>query len=241
MPERKSDAYHVTFSLVSELETSLRKEMADLYLEYYEGTSLKQFYRDLLSKTEVLLLYHSRILVGFSTIDYFTREWEQKRVRVVYSGDTIVHPGHWGQKILSFRWIERMGQVKRQQPEVPLYWFLIVKGHRTYRFLPAFAREFHPDERRAHSYLKGLSDFLAYEKFGETYNLTTGVVEFKKSRGHLADTIARPTPRELARADVRFFLTQNPGYLHGHELVCLCELQSENLKPMARRLFLKGV
>lgn len=241
MLEKKSDAYHVTFRPVSELEGPLRMAMANLYLAYYEGTSPKRFYRDLISKTEALLLYYSGILVGFSTIDYFTRQWGHTRIQVVYSGDTIVHPDHWGQKVLAFRWIERMGQLKRQQPEMPLYWFLIVKGHRTYRFLPAFARKFHPGERRTHSDLKGLSDFLAHEKFGKTYNPATGVVEFKKSRGHLANTIARPTPRELARSDVRFFLKQNPGYLRGHELVCLCELQSENLKPMARRLFLKGV
>ena len=34
-----------------------------------------------------------------------------------------------------------------QLPEQPLYWFLIVKGHRTYRYLSAFSVDFHPHWR----------------------------------------------------------------------------------------------
>lgn len=240
MAKKNFGAYQVLFRPVADLEGPLRKEMADLYLSHYEGTVRNQFFRDLLSKTESLLLYHSGTLVGFSTIDYHLRKWRQTPIRVVYSGDTIVHPDHWGQQAMAFRWIERMGQVKRRQPETPLYWFLIVKGHRTYRFLPAFAREFHPGGKTARPDLKELSDSLATEKFGKDYNSTTGVVEFTKSRGHLAKAIARPTPREITKADVQFFLKRNPGYQRGHELVCLCELKPENLKPLARRLFLKA-
>jgi hypothetical protein len=231
--------YQSIFRPVTDLELPLRRAMANLYLSHFDGTFQKQFFRDLFSKTEALLLYYSGNLVGFSTIEYYPIIWGQTLIRVVYSGDTIVHPNHWGQQVMAFRWIERMGQVKRQQPEVPLYWFLIVKGHRTYRFLPAFAREFHPGENMARPDLKDLSDFLATEKFGKDYNSTTGVVEFIKSRGHLAKAIAQPTPRETAKAEVQFFLKRNPGYQRGHELVCLCELKPDNLKPLARRLFQK--
>lgn len=239
MAKNQIGPYHVRFCPVKKLEGPLRKKMADLYFSYYRGTFPKQFYGDLYSKTEVLLLYHFRTLVGFSSIDYYTREWAQRSIRVIYSGDTIVHPSHWGQQIMAFRWIERMGHLKRQEPETPLYWFLIVKGHRTYRYLQAFAKNFHPREKTTNPRLKKLSDFLAADKFGEIYNPNTGVIEFKKSRGHLTKSIANPTSREWARADVQFFLKRNPGYLKGQELVCLCELKSENLKPLARRLFLK--
>ena len=38
-----------------------------------------------------------------------------------------------------------------------------------------------------------------------------------------------------------FFLRSNPGYLRGEELVCLTELASDNLRPLARRVFEQGL
>jgi len=53
----------------------------------------------------------------------------------------------------------------------------------------------------------------------------------------LRPAIAHPDIDELERQDVRFFLARNPGYLQGNELVCVCELAVDNLKPLAARFF----
>ena len=45
----------------------------------------------------------------------------------------------------------------------------------------------------------------------------------------------------MARPETAFFLASNPGYVHGDELVCLTELSTENLRPIARRVFQKGL
>ena len=37
-----------------------------------------------------------------------------------------------------------IGQIKREAPDMPLYWFLLVKGHRTFKYLPVFGRSFFP-------------------------------------------------------------------------------------------------
>jgi hypothetical protein len=75
--------------------------------------------------------------------------------------------------------------------------------------------------------------------FPGDYNAATGVVEFNPSRGHLKADIAMPAPAELQREGVRFFLERNPGFTHGHELVCLCEVEEHNMKPLTLRLFRK--
>ena len=49
--------------------------------------------------------------------------------------------------------------------------------------------------------------------------------------------MAEPRPEELARAPVRFFLERNPGFRAGHELVCLCDMEPANMKPLTLRLF----
>ena len=231
------EGYHTAFIQVPELAESTRKAMSELYFAYYEGCDERQFQRDLADKTEALLIHYRHELVGFTLYQLYTIRWQERPVRIIYSGDTIVDHRHWGQQALAFAWIQRAGQLKREDPVTPLYWFLIVKGHRTYRYLPTFSRSFHPHWSEPNATLKALADHLAKQKFAEAYDAGTGVVSFNQSQGHLKARYAQPNAREQQLAAVAFFLQRNPGYRQGDELVCLCELCADNLKPLARRIF----
>jgi hypothetical protein len=232
--------YSTRFVPVHELDDATKSRMASVYLESYDASSEALFLRDLANKDEVLLVYAAGGLVGFTTVRVFEREWQGEHIRVVYSGDTIIERTHWGQQALAFAWISHMGALKREQPGAPLYWFLLVKGHRTFRYLPVFGKSFYPHWSVDRSDLKPLADALAQEMFPDDYNPATGVVEFKQSRGHLKPDLALPSPEELDREGVRYFLDRNPGYRRGHELVCLCEVEEHNMKPLTLRLFRKG-
>ena len=195
----RSSPYATTFVPVADLSDALRRDMARLYLDSYDGSSEPLFLHDLARKDEALLVYDGARLVGFTTLWVFEREWGGERIRVVYSGDTVVDRAHWGQQALAFDWIGRMGGIKSERPDVPLYWFLLVKGHRTYRYLPLFGKSFHPHWNEDRSDLKPLADALAGEMFPDDYNPATGVVEFRNSRGHLKSDIALPSPSDLGR------------------------------------------
>jgi hypothetical protein len=78
---------------------------------------------------------------------------------------------------------------------------------------------------------------LARDRFGDAFDAESGLIRYPESHGHLAEGYAEASERESGREDVSFFLRRNPGYRDGHELVCLCELSRENLRPLARRLF----
>lgn len=229
-------AYSSQFTPVSALTSAQRSAMADLYLAHYDGSSAVRFEADLSGKHEVLLIHADGVLIGFTTLELYTRVFDEREVRIVYSGDTVVDRAHWGQQTLAFAWIRRMGELQRGAPS-PLYWFLIVKGHRTFRYLPAFARTFIPHWQQEDDALKPLLDCLAREKFGADYNPATGVVAFKASRGHLRAGIAEPDADELAKPAVAFFMARNPGFRQGHELCCLCELSEANMRPLSLRLF----
>lgn len=233
--------YEAHFETVPELSRSTRRAMVDLYLRYYDGSDEARFQSDLDGKSEVLLLRFGRKLIGFSTQEVFCRRWRERDIQVIFSGDTVVERAHWGQQLLAFTWLEHAGRIKKQRPGVPLYWFLIVKGHRTFRYLPVFARHFHPHWSKCSPSLGALADSLARERFGGTYDRERGIVAFPESRGHLKPAFAHPTQEEQSKQAVRFFLERNPGYGKGHELVCLCELAENNLKPMARRIFRRGL
>ncbi|MDX8412379.1 MAG: hypothetical protein R8K46_11005 [Mariprofundaceae bacterium] len=231
---------HTTLiQVASNIGDSTRRQMARLYLANYNGSDEVQFNRDLMDKDEAVIVHKEGQLIGFSTFKIYNRTWNSEPIRVLYSGDTIMDRNHWGKQSLAFAWIQRMGEIKRQHPDTPFYWFLLTKGHRTFRYMPAFGKSFFPHWLNHRDDLKSLADILASEKFGADYNAATGVVEFPRSRGHLKPDLAEPSPTDQAKESVRFFLKCNPGYRQGHELACICEMEEYNMKPLAKRLFRK--
>lgn len=231
--------YITSFEQTANIDDALRRQMADLYLANYDGSDESIFNLDLADKDEALLVHVENQLVGFTTYKIYDRIWNGRDIRVLYSGDTIIDREHWGQQALAFAWIGRMGDIKREYPDRPFYWFLLVKGHRTFRYMPVFGKSFFPHWSENRDDLKPLADMLASEKFGADYNPASGVVAFELSRGHLKAEIAHPSPEDMSKEAVAFFLQRNPGYVHGHELVCICEMEEHNMKPLTKRLFRK--
>ena len=228
---------------VDDISSTLRGKMYDLYSQYFEATDRDRFERDLSQKTHTLFLYgESFALRGFSTLALYPFSLKDSSCQVVFSGDTIIHHNYWGQQMLPMKWIELTGVFKSQQPDVPLYWFLIVKGYRTYRYLPLFAKQYFPNHREATPVLlQSILDQLARTRFGDCYDATRGVIHFGRSMGHLAPEWAQIPERVADRPDVRFFLQHNPGHLRGDELACITELSLDNLRRRACKYFENGL
>lgn len=225
-----------------EIGDGTRRGMYSLYRSYYEGTDEALFNRDLEEKDQALLLRDvNGVLRGFSTLKVLETGCGGAPLRAIFSGDTIIHHEFWGEQSLAFNWIRLAGRIRAEAPDVPLYWFLIVKGHRTYRYLQAFARRYYPHWRfSTPAREQAIMDTLASRKFGHHYRPGSGIVRFPRSRGHLAPAWATTGGAGDQRPEVRFFLDRNPGYVRGDELVCLTELEAANLRPLARRVFEQG-
>jgi len=213
--------------------------MYRLYARHYLDTTRPLFDSDLAAKTHVLVLTDDAgRLCGFSTLQVYQSAAAGDPVRVLYSGDTIVDPQHWGSSALALAWLRFAGATYRLDPGVPLYWLLIVKGHRTYRFLPTFARDYQPHhDRPPTDRQRALLNALAAQKFGEAFEPHSGIVRFASPRGRLNADLAEIDAPHLRLPAVAYFLQRNPGYRDGDELVCLCELAPENLRPLAARVF----
>lgn len=241
-PARATRQLDATVDPVASLTDRAIGAMFDLYNRYYDATSRPLFEADLRNKDYVVTLREpSGALAGFSTLAVMAAEIGGKPLRAIYSGDTIIDHAHWGRQALAFTWIRFAGTVKAWAPDLPLYWFLIVKGHRTYRYLSAFSVDFFPRwDRPTPVDVRDVMDHLARRRFSDAYDTTRGVVSFPCSRGHLKPEWALVEETEAARPDVAFFLRSNPGYARGDELVCLTELASDNLRPLARRVFEQG-
>jgi hypothetical protein len=130
---------------IARLTSADRARMFDIYAAHYDGTSRPRFDSDLAEKHLALTVHaDDGAIQGFTTLLILEQSFAGAAVRAIYSGDTIIDRAYWGSQALAFNWIRLAGAIKAEEPNAPLYWFLIVKGHRTYRYLSAFSKCFYP-------------------------------------------------------------------------------------------------
>jgi hypothetical protein len=216
--------------------------MYGLYARYYAGTSRELFRSDLDDKHAVIEVSEGETLCGFSTLAWFDFEAAGEPRRAIYSGDTIIDHRYWGEQTLLEAFCRFAGRLAAENPARPLYWFLISKGHRTFRYLGAFARSYFPNPHVPTPHVEqACIDRLARLRFGAAYLPDCGVIRYAEPHGCLKPEWAGVREGLRGRAEVEFFLERNPGYRDGDELACLTRLAPDNLRSFARRAFLEGL
>lgn len=227
---------------LSELSSADESSICRLYQHYYDICA-GSVADDLREKDYVIVLRDDAgNIQGFSTILMIEFSYADISRMAIFSGDTVIHHDYWGTQALSLSWCQFMGEIKAACPERPLYWFLIVKGYRTYRYLPLFSKIFYPNRRYpTPPETQAMIDDLAKTYFGESYITDQGIVRFPESRGHLREQWANVPSHVQNHPDVKFFLQRNPDYAAGDELVCFTELSEDNLRSYALRAFKRAM
>ncbi len=225
---------------VASLTDGERDAMHALMTEHYEAVPRDRFDVDLARKDEVIMLHdEGGKLRGFTTL-----AWNPAGVfpegDILFSGDTIIDRSCWGTQELVRAFCRRAGEWRTESGR-PLFWFLLSKGHRTYLYLPVFARRFHPHPERIEPAWEKLASQVAQGLFGEAWKPDEGVIRFPASHGHLRGDIAATSQERRQNPWVRFFLERNPCYANGEELVCLTEMRSDNLRRGALHAFREGL
>lgn len=207
-----------------------------VYRTCYTPTDRAVFERDFRQKSYAILIRDANDLVGFSTVERMEAE---RGLRVLFSGDTVMDPKNWGSQALAYTWLRQAGLVWAEAPDRPLYWMLISKGHRTYRYLPAFSRDYYPAlDWPTPPRTRALMDLLGRTKFGDRYDVSSGTVRAEPGLPtHVVGEIEGRRPNRYAE----FFARKNPGYRRGDELLTLCRLAPETLTDRARRHFMVEV
>ena len=186
-------------------------------------------------KNYALVLYNEKSqIAGFTTIEIFDFEGNI----IIYSGDTVVEENSRGDIELMRAWWKFSYTVQQNNPDKSVFWLLISKGWRTYKFFPMFLKEIYPTYR--YDTPQEVQEFinrLALTKFGDCYK--DGIVVPEKP--DMLKSGKNDVPkRRINDADVMFFLKKNPEFYKGNELVCLAELSVANLTKAGLRL-LHGV
>src|SRR5262245_36681746 len=84
-----------TVERVTTLDARAVAAMFELYDSYYDASSRALFEADLGNKHFVVMLREpSGALAGFSTLAVLEAEVEGRRLRAIYSGDTIIDHAH---------------------------------------------------------------------------------------------------------------------------------------------------
>lgn len=218
------------------------EQMYRLMETYYDGLRRDTFLADLGEKQWAIVLRNQREEVcGFSTLMILRAAVGGQMIHAAYSGDTIIHRDCWGENVLARTWGQLVTDLIDRHTGQALYWFLISKGYKTYRYLPVFFHAFYPRfDRCCPPEEKAVLDTFATLKFGEAYNPSTGIVSFQGRRDRLRPGIADLEPRRLKDPHVAFFARLNPGHVGGDELACLAPLTHDNFKLSARRILARA-
>jgi hypothetical protein len=224
---------------VAELSPVQRDRMFALMARHFDGMSRERFERDLAEKNWAIVLNDpaTRQLAGFSTQMLFDADVAGRSVRALFSGDTIVDRAYWGDNTLAHIWGQFALTLVDQFSALELYWLLISKGYRTYRYLPLFFREFYPRfDRPTPLCVQNVLDSLVRAKYPDSYDAAAGVIRADGSGERLRAELAEIPSRRGDDPHVRFFSTRNPGYVRGEELCCLAPLSRDNFTRAALRV-----
>ncbi len=220
--------------------------MYALLSKYFDGVRREVFNADLNEKSTVLLLRSGldASIKGFSTLMRLDIRVDGRAVVGFFSGDTIVERRYWGESLLSRLWAKAVfaeaDRFKALEPGLPVYWFLICSGYKTYRFLPVFFRNFYPNPfRSTPPEEQRVLDALGNAKFPGAYDAAHGIVRIQGA-APLRPGIADITRERLRDPVVAFFAARNPGHLLGDELACLAPVSRENLTRAGLRMVRAG-
>ena len=226
-----------SISAQQQLNGETRERMLDLHVRHFAEVRREQFMLDLAEKDWVILLRtRDGALAGFSTQKLLSLAIGGRTIRFLFSGDTIVDRAHWNTPLLAGCFGHLMLRLLEVHGPDDLFWFLISKGFRTYRFLPVFFNRFWPaPDRPTPPEMAALLHEIAFHKFGAAYDRLAGVIR-PAGGDRLAPDLAAIPPARRQDPHVAFFLSRNPGFAQGDELACLAPIHPENLNAYARRV-----
>jgi hypothetical protein len=215
--------------------------MYALFCTQFDGVTFDIFNEDLEQKNWVLLLHEDDgRLSGFSSMHLYDANVDGRELTIVYSGDTVVDSETWGDSALSYYWMGSIDYLRRLHGKDELYWFLLVSGYRTYRFLPVYSDYFFPRyDQDTPDKVQSVMDNVASEKFGDNYDPETGIVKLTVP-SVLKDGYRGIPERRLSDPHIAYFAERTPGHEKGDELVCFAVLTEEKLTRIGRRMWARG-
>jgi len=228
------------FGEILEIKELCNEDIAVMYKlmdEFYDNMTLEYFIKDLKEKDYCIILRDNlKIIQGFSTQKIIEVDVDDKKVHGVFSGDTIIHSDYWGSFELHKAFAKFFFDYGEKYDE--FYWFLISKGYKTYKMLPAFFKKSYPSyKEQAPKYIQDIMNAFGNASYPEEFDEESGVIKYKHVKDKLKEGVADIDDKKLRDKHIKYFVEINPTYIDGNDLVCLAKMEKDNLRPTAKRLF----
>ncbi|MCG8394404.1 MAG: hypothetical protein MI745_15095 [Pseudomonadales bacterium] len=212
---------------LSRVSVPVMRRMYEIYSGYYENISLDLFCKDMVEKNGVFLVEEraTKRVVGFSTMKTLDMNIEGRRVKGVFSGDTIIEQQYWGNKALHVAFFFRMIREKFRHPFRPLFWLLISKGYKTYLLMANNFQNYYPNPESNSRAMEKMVDDYCERLFPGCYCSERKLLDFGEGYTHLKSDVADITD-EMRRENekIQFFERRNPTWRRGTELPCIGEI-----------------
>lgn len=233
---------------VGNLTNSLIENAFSLYQVYYDQVTFENFKKDLFEKDKIILVFEKRTgtLRGFSTILFKNFYLNNKRHRVIYSGDTIIDERYRGTRALTREFFKNLVLERFKNPLIPVYWFLISKGYKTYLLLANNYNTYYPRfDKQTPPHYKKILDQISKNFYPQNYCDQSGLIKFENDHERLKDFTAPITQKMIEDfPKINFFVKSNPNWQNGDELACLGDVNwslmfTYPLKIIQKQLFRK--
>jgi len=214
---------YTKYHKVNQISVKQISDMFKVFSRYYENTSMEQFVTDMNKKSGVFIIRRKsdQHIVGFSTMGIYHMDVDGKRVRGIFSGDTILEKEYWGNRSMNMAFTKRLLWEAIKDPLTPQYWFLISKGYKTFLLLSRNFPDYYPHPKRENPHLKRIVETYCDELFLGYLNRDRMVLDFGEDYNCLKQNVTPITNEQRQEGDIAFFEKCNPDWERGTELPCV--------------------
>ncbi|MDE2402386.1 MAG: hypothetical protein KGL90_12045 [Burkholderiales bacterium] len=198
--------------------------MHALFEANYANSPMSTFLSDLEKKDGVFLVRRktSDEIVGFSTLGIYDFEHGGKKVKGLFSGDTIIDRAYWGTRSLQSAFALKMFVEALKRPFSKQYWLLISKGYKTYLLLARNFPDHYPKRGHDDPELKELVIQYCDALFPGKLDHQAMVLNFGEGANCLKQDVALIDDAMRAKEpDIAYFEQRNPLWQRGTELPCI--------------------
>jgi hypothetical protein len=199
------------------------REMFKVFCRYYENTSLEQFISDLNRKSGAFIIRRKidDAIVGFSTMGIYHMEVDGKKIRGIFSGDTILEKEYWGNRAMNAAFVKRLVWEAIKDPFTPQYWFLISKGYKTFLLLTRNFPDYYPHPEHENPHMKHIVEAYCDKLFPGKLDRDAMVLDFGEGSNCLKSDVTPISAAQRTETDIAFFEQRNPQWERGTELPCV--------------------
>ena len=185
-----------------------------------------------LSKRERLAVFASpnqSEIAGISTYDIVKENFEGRDAVMIFSGNTWVHPDWRGRNLTTWFGLSTFLRVRLSYPFTPIYLFFGSSNYKSYLFISRNLKTYWPRrDRSTPEWESRYIQHLAQRVYNATICPET-LVWKEGARRSFTQSDTGAGERAATDPDIQYYVSTNPGYVHGERLMCLAPLSLSNI------------